>query len=489
MKYSKGNFINGKWESANGAKLLSVSANTDQTIWAGNESDFQDVSKCIDYAKKAFENWSESKYENREEYLQKFVENVENNKERLAKAIAEEIGKPMWEARTEVNSVIGKLDLTINAYKERCSEIVRKMSNGAISRTFYKPLGVVAVLGPYNFPCHMANGHILPALLAGNTVIFKPSEKGALSAEILMECWEKAGLPNGVINMLQGTGKTGELLIQNKNINGVFFTGSYGVGEKVRTMCSTEKMCALEMGGNSPMVIWDTNNIMAAVIATIQSAFVTSGQRCSAARRLIVRNNDFGKEFINTLVETTRKIKVGKADDIIEPFMGPVRTPDIVNKIIEEQSRLLAEGATSLLPCMKMDLGECFITPGIIDVTNIVNRGDEEITGPFLKVIRVNSFDEAIEEANKSQYGLAAGIFTEDKNLYYQFAQNVDAGLINWNQQLTGASGWAPFGGIKKSGNYRASGYFAVDYCVYPVASIELEVPMEIKTYPKGILL
>lgn len=489
MMYSKGNFINGQWKKGRGSKFESVSANSDTVIWKGNASDYQDIAECVAYSQVAFKNWSNISVEEREGYLQKFVKNIELEKERLAEAIAQEIGKPLWESRTEVNSIVGKLNLTVNAYKERCAELIKKMNNGAISRTFYKPLGVVAVLGPYNFPCHMANGHILPALLAGNAVIFKPSEKGAMSAEIFMECWEHASLPCGVISMLQGMGETGEILIKDKNVNGVCFTGSYIVGEKVRTACGTEKMCVLEMGGNSPLVVWDTKDIMAAVIATIQSAFITSGQRCSAARRLIVCDNEFGNQFINILLQTTKKIRVGKVDDMDEPFMGPVRTPDIVDKILNEQLRLMNEGGESLLLSKKMDLGNCFITPGIIDVTNVCNRGDDEMVGPFLRVVKVKSFEEAIEEANKTKYGLAAGIFTEDEKLYRMFSQRIDAGLVNWNQQLTGASGWAPFGGIKKSGNYRPSGYFAVDYCVYPVASIEMNTANKVTAYPKGIKL
>lgn len=484
---SKGNFVNGMWKQGTGNAFSSISPNDDSVIWQGNSSSEKDVSDCVILAKEAEQNWQKKTVDERISYIKKFTEIVKSNKQKLAETISIEIGKPLWEALTEVNSVVGKLDLTVNAYKTRCSDITKEMSNGGISRTQFKPLGTVVVIGPYNFPCHMANGHIMPALIAGNTVIFKPSEKGAMSAELMMEYWEQAGLPKGVINMLQGEGDTGSFLVENENINGVLFTGSYKVGEKIRKVCSTDKMCALEMGGNSPLVVWDTENMDAAVIATIQSAFITSGQRCSAARRLIVPKNDFGDKFIARLVDVANDIIVGRYNDVVEPFIGPVRFPALVNSIINEQNRLVENGAIVLKKCERLSQGKCFVTPGIIDVSQVAARNDDEIIGPFLRVIRVNTFDEAIIEANKSSYGLAAGIFTEDQLLYEKFSSQIKAGLVNWNQQLTGASGGAPFGGIKKSGNYRPGGYFAVDYCVYAVASIEVKKTKEVDSFPKGI--
>lgn len=485
---SKGNFINGEWKNGTGKRFVSISPSDENIIWEGNVSTESDVKECVLCAKNAFDSWSKIPLENRVSFIHKFTEIVKENIEELARTISMEIGKPLWEAKTEVSSVIGKLDISVKAYKERCGESIKELANGGISKTQFKPLGVVAVIGPYNFPCHMPNGHIMPALIAGNVVILKPSEQGALCAEKMMELWEMAGLPQGVISMVQGDGSTGEKLVECDNINGVFFTGSYGVGERIRLNCHTEKICALEMGGNSPLVVWDTSNIDAAVISTIQSAFITSGQRCSAARRLIVPESNFGKEFLNRLIKVTEKISVGKYNDNNEHFMGPVRNEAIVNSIINEQNRLVKRGAKILVECKQLVIGKCFITPGIIDITDVKENLDDEITGPFLRVKRVNSFDEAIFEANNTNYGLAAGIFTEDQSLYERFNQEVKAGIINWNQQLSGASGGAPFGGIKKSGNFRPSGYFATDYCSYAVASIEIK-KLNNTTYPVGITL
>lgn len=484
---SKGNFINGIWKQGSGDRLVSFSPNNNQPIWEGYSSTSEDINTCVSLAIKALPVWSNMDVEQRITYLQKYVEIVKENAEHLAEVISIEIGKPLWESKTEVSAIIGKLTPSISAYNLRNAERINELAYG-ISKTHFKPIGVVAVIGPYNFPGHMANGHIIPALISGNTVIFKPSEKGALTAEFLMKLWEKAELPKGVINMLQGDANTGELLVSHNGINGVFFTGSYSVGSKIQRICGTNKMCALEMGGNSPLVVWDSEDIDAAVLSTIQSAFITAGQRCSAARRVIIPNNIFGNKFADRLVEISRNIRVGQYTDNPEPFFGPLRSKEMVDAVLREQETLLSQGGISMLKSIRMSMGDCFVSPGIIDITNISEKQDNELIAPFIKIIRVNTFNEAIDEANNTEYGLAAGIITEDKTLYQKFSTNVHAGLINWNQQLTGAVGTAPFGGIKKSGNYRPSGYFAVDYCVYAVASIEVEKLKKPDKLPEGII-
>lgn len=488
MYYTKGNYINGTWKQSNGEVFDVISPITDTTIWKGNNSLAEDVCECVNSAEEALYSWAALSFDERIAYLKRFVELVNDNIDMLAESISVEIGKPLWESKTEVKAIVGKLEPSIAAYKERNREVVKEMASGAVSRTHYKPIGVVAVIGPYNFPIHMANGHIIPALMSGNTVIFKPSEKGAMTAERIIELWDKASLPKGVINMIQGDGHTGMMLVSHEKVNGVFFTGSYDAGEKIRKACGSEKMCALEMGGNSPLVVWDTSDLDATVLATIQSSFITAGQRCSSARRIIVPNNDFGNRFVNKLVEYAKNIIVGKYTDDIEPYYGALRSPEMVDSIISEQSNLINNGCKVLLESKRLtEIGKCFISPGIIDITTLKEKPDNELIGPFIKVIRVRNFKEAIDEANNTSYGLAAGIFTEDKALYEKFSFYIKAGLVNWNQQLTGAAGTAPFGGIKKSGNYRPSGYFAVDYCVYAVASMEIEKAKAIAKLPIGI--
>jgi len=485
---SKGNFINGEWTKSNGEIFYSYSPVNNELLWTGNYCKEEDIEHVVKCAKDAFKVWSNLSIEERIEYLTKFKNVVEENKECLANCISSEVGKPYWESLTEVNSVIGKLDPCIEAYNLRNKTIERVQSDGSKSVTRFRPHGVVGVIGPYNFPIHMPNGHIMAALLAGNTVILKPSEKVPLVSEIIMELWEKAKLPKGVINMVYGDKEVSSMLCLNNDVKAIFFTGSREAGRNIEKLCLYKKMCVLEMGGNSPYIVWDTSNIDASVITIIQSSFITSGQRCSTARRLIVPNNQFGNMFINRLVEVSKNIKVGMPRDNV--FMGSLKSKELVDNVLNKQKELLSKGAISLLESKRLlDFGESFVSPGIIDVTNVNEKIDEEIIGPFLQVTRVNSFDEALKKANDSNYGLAAGLISEDKELYKEFVDKIEAGIISWNKQLTGASKYAPFGGIKDSGNYRPSGLLAADYTVYSTASVEIEKVSEIVKLPNGIEL
>lgn len=484
---SKGNFINGEWVKSNGEEFSSYSPVNDEVLWIGNYGEETDIEYAVKCAKEAFDSWSLLDIEKRIEYLNRFKEIVETKKEELAECISNEVGKPYWEALIEVGGVIAKLEPCIEAYNLRNKTIEKIQSDGSKSITRFKPHGVVGVIGPYNFPAHMSNIHIMAALLAGNTVILKPSEKAPLVSEKIMDYWKEARLPDGVINMIQGDKEVAEELCKNKGVRGIFFTGSKQAGENIERICMHKKMCVLEMGGNSPYIVWDSKNIDNAVITVIQSSFITSGQRCLAARRLIIPNNDFGNKFINRFIEVTKNIKIGKPKD--EVFMGPLKSKKLVDNIINKQEELKNKGAHILLESKRLlNLGNCYITPGIIDVTNVKESNEDEIIGPFLQVTRVDSFKDALFEANNSNYGLAAGLITENKKLYELFENKIEAGLVVWNKPIK-ASKYAPFGGIKDSGNYRPSGFLSCDYSIYSKASVEIEqVPENIKL-PCGINL
>jgi succinylglutamic semialdehyde dehydrogenase len=226
------------------------------------------------------------------------------------------------------------------------------------------------------------------------------------------------------------------------------------------------------MGGSNPLIVHDVTDIKAAAYVTIQSAFISAGQRCSCARRLIVtRGND---AFIDTLVSMSSNIHIGHYTDEREPFMGPVINADAADRLLIAQVDLLNRGGEALLEMRRLD-DAALLSPGIIDVTGVVNRRDEELFGPLLQVIRVRDLDDAIAEANRTQYGLAAGILTDDRRAYEKFFAKIRAGVVNWNRPLTGASSKLPFGGVGNSGNHRPSAAFAADYCSYPVASMESE--------------
>jgi succinylglutamic semialdehyde dehydrogenase len=456
---------------------------TGEVVWRGPAADQSAIDRAVSSARIALEEWRALTLEERASYLHAFGEQVRSRRDDLITAICRSTGKPNWESATEVDSVVGKVALTIRAYEERRSEVETKSAD-VTSATRYKPHGVLAVFGPFNFPAHLPNGHILPALLAGNCVIFKPSEQTPLVGQIYAELWERCSLPPGVFAVLQAGRETGALLANHPGIDGLLFTGSFEAGVALNRAVVDQpgKIVALEMGGNNPLIVANVSDLDAAAYWTIQSTFITAGQRCTCARRLIVLD----PAFIPRLVEMTRAIRVGRYTDSPEPFIGPVISPAAAKRVMDAEDELLKRGAKPLLPMKRLD-DRAMLSPGIIDVTDI-DRTDVEIFGPLLQVIRVRDFDAAIDEANNTRYGLAAALFSDDRALYERFFRRIRAGVVNWNRPTTGASGALPFGGIKNSGNNRPSGYFAVDYCAYPVATIEsatLEMP---KVKVPGIL-
>lgn len=386
--------------------------------------------------------------------------------------------------------MVGKVAISIQSYRERTGEKSGPLGDAtAVLR--HKPHGVVAVFGPYNFPGHLPNGHIVPALLAGNCVLFKPSELTPKVAELTVKCWIEAGLPEGVLSLLQGGRETGVALAGHPGIDGLFFTGSSRTGNLLHAQFAgrPDKILALEMGGNNPLIVDQVADVDAAVYTIVQSAFISAGQRCTCARRLLVPQGQWGDALLARLVQVAGQIKVGRFDEQPAPFMGSVISLQAAAQLMQAQQDLLAGGATALLAMTQPQEGAALLTPGILDVTAVSDRPDEEFFGPLLQVIRYDSFEAAIAEANATAYGLAAGLLSDSRARFEQFWLHSRAGIVNWNKQLTGAASTAPFGGIGASGNHRASAYYAADYCAYPVAGLESESLALPATLTPGVTL
>ena len=434
----------------------------------------KDVDSAMSAARSAFEGWRNLSLNTRKNFLKSFAAKLKKYKKDFAVAISQETGKPLWESFMEVEAMINKIPISFKAYEERCAVVSNK--EGTLShRTRFRAHGVIVVVGPFNLPGHLPLGHIVPALLAGNTVVFKPSEKTPLVGEKIAKIWEEAGLPKGVFNLVQGAKETAQALVAHPGLDGLFFTGSAEAGQSIhRALCEhPEKILALEMGGNNPLIAADVKDVTAAAYLTIQSAFITSGQRCSCARRLIVVQGKNSGAFITRLVELTQKIKIGFWTDRPEPFMGPVISKEAAQRVRGWQDEFSAKGAEILTGLGNNERSPLLLRPAIVDVSALRNRPDVEIFGPFLQLIRVKNLEEAIQEANRTAFGLTAGLLSGRESDYKKFSQKIRAGIVNWNRPLTGASSEAPFGGVGKSGNHRPSAYFAADYCSYPVASME----------------
>lgn len=467
-------YINGKWINGSGERLKSINPVTGETLLSGNSADVDDVRKAIDVARVAFQKWALTSFEHRKAILERYQEVLSEKTDDLSDLISNETGKVLWEAKTEVTAMIGKINLSIKAYTDR-SGIKSSESNGLITHLSHKPHGVVAIFGPFNFPGHLPNGHIVPALLAGNTIVFKPSEQTPAVGEMIVRCLEIAGLPNGVLNLVQGSRDCGVALSTDDGIDGLFFTGSSHTGSLLHSEFAgrPSKILALEMGGNNPLIVTKTSDIKGAVYHTLQSAFITAGQRCTCARRLILPDTPMRGEFISRLVEASSTLKIGPQTDGTEPFCGSVISNITADNLLEAQMNLVNLGGTALLEMKRLHADQPYLSPGIIDVTDIENLPDEEYFGPLLQIIRVDNFDAAITAANNTKFGLSAGLFSDDSEEFARFHALSRAGIVNWNRPLTGASGASPFGGIGASGNHRPSAFYAADYCAYPVASLQ----------------
>jgi succinylglutamic semialdehyde dehydrogenase len=455
------------------SEIVSIEPATGATYWRGP---IGDVNAEVALARRSWADWASKPVAVRIEALRRFVNVVRTKAEALADCIARETGKPLWEARTEVESVMKKVEISISSYAERTSQRRLEGNMGTKSALRHKPHGVLGVLGPYNFPAHLPNGHIVPALIAGNAVVFKPSEKTPATGAMLVDCYHAAGIPSGVVRVLIGGPAEGRALAGHPDLDGLLFTGSARTGIALnRQFADTPgKILALEMGGNNPIVAWDMTDLHSAAVLVIQSAFLSAGQRCTAARRLIVQEG-LHQPLIDEIKKLADRLIVGEPHDTPAPFMGPVIDNEVADGLEESFLALVLKGGQPIKQLERPLSNRPFLTPAIIDVTNLKDRPDIELFGPLLQVIRVDSFEDALIEANATRYGLSASLIGGVPRLYDQFWANIRAGMVNWNRPTNGAPSNAPFGGVGLSGNHRPSAYYAADYCAYPVVSVEDE--------------
>ena len=467
-----GVFIEGVWRTGAGSEATSVDPTTGEVIWRQATAGPADVAAAVEAARKAFPAWADLPREERIAVLRRYKDVLVARTATFAEALSRETGKALWETKAELGSMAGKVEASIKAYDERTGEHASDMAFGrAVLR--HRPHGVMVVLGPFNFPGHLPNGHIVPALLAGDTVVFKPSEETPLAGQLLVQALEEAGVPAGVINLVQGGREVGQALI-DQEIDGLLFTGSAAAGAFFRRHFADrpDVILALELGGNNPLVVWDAGDAEAVAALVVQSAFITTGQRCSCARRLIVSDDAAGRAVIDAVAALSERLVIGPWNGGQEPFMGP---------LISNRAAAMALAGAKAMPGQAVramsavdGLSGAFVSPGLVDVTG-ETVPDEELFAPLLQVRRVGSFEEAIAAANATRYGLSAGLISNETAHWDHFLKRIRAGVVNWNRPTTGAAGTMPFGGLGSSGNHRPSAFYAADYCAYPVASFEAQ--------------
>jgi len=467
---AKGVYIDGKWLDGAGQRFEKTNPANGSISWQGEAASAQQVSDAVAAARAAQTDWARRPQHDRTRILEEYAEEIGKRSDKIAEAISCDMGKTLWESRGEAGAMKGKVAISINAQVERAGSHMSDAAFGSNHLT-HRPHGVMAVLGPFNFPGHLPNGHIVPALLAGNTCVFKPSELAPSVAAIIIEAFEAAGLPDGVLNVVHGGRDTGAALLEG-DIDGLLFTGSAQTGLFFHKHFAgrPEVILALEMGGNNPLIIWDPAEIEAAADIATQSAFLTTGQRCSCARRVILPEGKWGDQVVEAIVARTKGLSIGAWDEE-EAFMGPLVSEQAAQNAVDFQTMLSKAGGKSLRRLKRLDRGGGFVSAGIVDVTEAHHIPDEELFGPVMQVIRVASFDEAIKRANDSRYGLSGGLVSDNDALWLQAHREMKAGILNRNRPTAGASGAMPFGGPGLSGNFRPGAYYAADYCAWPQAS------------------
>jgi succinylglutamic semialdehyde dehydrogenase len=451
--------------------VKSVDPANGKIIWTGAAATKAECDAAAVRARIAFPGWSAESIESRIEIAERFADIVTENAAVLAECIAREVGKPLWEAKTEAAAIAAKVGISARAYCERTGERDEEVAFGRMVLR-HRPHGVMLVLGPFNFPGHLPTGHIVPALLAGNTILFKPSEHAPATVEMLLRFWRQAGLPEDVLILVQGARETGQYLLDS-DIDGLLFTGSAQAGLFFQKYFAARSgfVLALELGGNNPIIYWD-GDIESAASIIVQSAFISAGQRCSCARRLILPDTADARTLINRLKNLIPQLRVGAWDAIPQPFVGPLVSDAAADQAFTAYQRLIKDGGSPVVQLERLGPTPAFLSPAMIDMTDATRR-DEEIFGPVLQIVRVRDFESAIAEANNTAYGLSAALLTEDDALWESFLLRARAGVVNRNRPTNGASSSMPFGGLGASGNHRPSAYYAADYCAYPVASAE----------------
>ena len=452
-------------------KLVSTEPATGVELWSGEVGD---AAAEVAAARAAWPGWAAHSVAYRIETLRRFANVVRARTDEFAELISRETGKPLWETKTEVGAVINKVEISVGAYADRTPQKKLEAALGNKVAVRHKPHGVLAVLGPFNFPAHLPNGHIVPALIAGNAVVFKPSEKTPASGAFLVDCYREAGVPEGAIRLLIGGPDQGRALASQPGIDGLLFTGSARAGSALHKQFADTpgKILALELGGNSPIVAWNVKDVDAAAAIIVQSAFLSAGQRCTCARRLIVEDGKH-EALVDAVTKLMDRMIVGEPFADPQPFMGCVIDNASADHLQEQWVALMMKGGRPIRRLERPHESKPFLTPALIDVTDANDVPDEELFGPVLQLRRVKDFDAAIDEANNTRFGLAASLIGGSPEQYDRFWANVRSGVINWNKPTNGAPSTAPFGGVGMSGNHRPSAFYAADYCAYPVTSSE----------------
>lgn len=446
----------------------------DRLVWSACAR-LSDIDDAVEAARTAAKSWGALHDTQRRERLLAWRDALAAHEDQIARLISLESGKILWESSLEAKALVEKVNITLDPVStSRVSGYEFPLSPTRRGVCEFRPFGVMAVIGPFNFPAHLPNGHIVPALLAGNTIVFKPSEQTPAVGQLMGEISQRAGFPAGVFNVVQGGRATAAALVAHKDIDGILFTGSWQVGRRIleSNLDRPGMMIALEMGGSNAAIVRSDCHMKQAIVECVRSAFASTGQRCTCTRRIIV-DESIANEFITQFCKAASTLVIGSGDSADPVFMGPLISRNARDGVLAFQKRRAQAGDRVLLESVPLDRAGWFLAPGIIQRTRFDLATDEEVFGPIVQIALSTSDDDAIAQANATQFGLAGAVFTASKHRWEEIAPRLRAGCVNWNVATAGASSRLPFGGLGRSGNNRAAGAFSLDYCASPIAHLE----------------
>ncbi len=427
--------------------------------------------QAVARAREAQPGWAQRPLSERLALLQALRARFAARAAEISELLSREVGKPRWEAAQEAALLPAKIDSFL---AEGLPLVQGRAPPGANGEWRFRPHGVVAVLGPFNFPVHLPNGHIVPALALGNSVVFKPSELTPAVGVLYERCVREAGFPEGVFSLVQGERQVGAYLSAQAEVDGILFTGSVSTGAAIARANAENpgKLLALELGGKNAALVFEDADFAQALYQVAYGAFVTAGQRCASTSRCLVQRSLLPR-FSEALVRVAGGLQVGHFSEDV--FMGPLITAEATDRFLAAVQRSSSEGTDALLPPERFTASRPghYLRPSVHLVQRRLADSHyqrDELFGPDVALYAFDDDDEGLAIANDSPYGLAASVFTASAERFDWMSSRLKAGVINWNAATVGASGKLPFGGTGLSGNHRPAGAFSSLYCAWPVA-------------------
>jgi methylmalonic acid semialdehyde dehydrogenase len=466
------NFIGGEWrESISSKTLPNINpANIHDHLGTIKLSTREEAAQAVEAAADAFRAWKTTPAPARGKIVARAARLLEDNKEDLAQILTREEGKTLAESRGELSRAINVAEFCAGEARRLNGETIQSELPANFAYTIKQPHGVVAIITPWNFPIAIPVWKIAPALVAGNTIVFKPAEATPATAVRLCEIFEEAGVPPGVLNLILGSGsEIGGEIVNHPAVRAVSFTGSTEIGLKLYEQAARRGIkVQCEMGGKNPVVVMEDADLELAVESTAQGAFGSSGQRCTATSRAVVIDK-IADEFVSRIVERAKSMRLGDGSDA-KTEMGPSVDEKQFNTVLRYIDIGREDGAEMLCGGKRADADGLengyFVEPTVFDrVTSDMRIAREEIFGPVLSVLRVKDFDEAMLVANDSEYGLSSSIFTNDAARIFRFVDEIETGMTHINSPTTGGEAHIPFGGIKATGiGEREQGSTSLDF-------------------------